>query len=71
MMSRDWMIDVLADLRSFAGANFMPGLAEHLDDAIMIAAAGLRVDGASADVLSACDFKNGSVHRTHQENGYA
>jgi hypothetical protein len=70
-MSKDWMIDVLADLRSFAGANSMQGLAEHLDDAIMIAAAELRGEGVSADVLSAYDIKNRSVHRTHQENGYA
>jgi len=65
------MIDVLADLRCFAGANAMPVLAEQLDDAIMIAAAELRGEGISADVLSACDFSDGSVHRTRQENGYA
>ncbi len=70
-MSKDWMIDVLVDLRSFAGANLMPGLAEHLDDAIMIAAAELRGEGVSADVLSVYGYENGSVPRAHKENGYA
>jgi hypothetical protein len=70
-MSRDWMIDVLADLRSFAGANTMPGLAECLDDAILVAAAEIRVDGASADMTITNAHKNGSVHRAHQDNEYA
>jgi hypothetical protein len=70
-MSKEWMIDVLNDLRSFAGANNMPGLSEALDDAMIVASAELRVEGNSADVRSAGKLTTGSVHRTHQENGYA
>jgi hypothetical protein len=38
-MRNDWILDVLADLRSFAQANDMPLLAEQLDDTALIAAA--------------------------------
>lgn len=38
-MSKEWIIDVLGDLRSFAQANAMPTLAEQLEEAIMVAAA--------------------------------
>jgi hypothetical protein len=36
-MSQEWMIDVLSDLRNFAQANGLAGLAEQLDDAILVA----------------------------------
>ena len=38
-MQQNWIIDVLTDLRAFAAANEMPGLAEQLDDARMVALA--------------------------------
>ena len=38
-MQNDWILDVLADLKSFATANGMTILAEQLDDATLIAAA--------------------------------
>ena len=41
-MKKDWMIDVLADLRAFALNNKMTVLAEHLDDAILVAATELK-----------------------------
>jgi len=37
-VKKDWMIDVLADLRACALNNKMTKLAEHLDDAILVAA---------------------------------
>ncbi|WP_299650397.1 hypothetical protein [uncultured Jannaschia sp.] len=37
-MSKEWIIDVLGDLRSFAQTNAMPCLADQLDEAIMVAA---------------------------------
>jgi hypothetical protein len=40
-MGKDWMIDVLADLRSFAQQNGMMILSEQLDDTILVAAAEL------------------------------
>jgi len=38
-MHNDWILDVLRDLTTFAHANGMPGLAEHLEDAQLLAAA--------------------------------
>ena len=40
-MAHEWVLDVLADLQSFACANDMPALAAHLDEAGLIAAAEL------------------------------
>lgn len=40
-MNADWMLDVLADLRTFAHDNRYARLAEHLDDSLLIAAADL------------------------------
>ena len=37
-MKTIWILDVLEDLKSFALANGLPVLAEHLDDARLIAA---------------------------------
>jgi hypothetical protein len=40
-MSQEWIVDVLADLQSFARQNGMSSLAEQLDDTMMVAAAEL------------------------------
>lgn len=40
-MNKDWVLDVLADLKSFARQNDLPSLAEQLDDTIMVAAADI------------------------------
>lgn len=37
-MTQDWIMDVLADLRSFAVQNEMKSLAEQLDDTLLVAA---------------------------------
>ncbi len=37
-MHNDWILDVLADLRSFALANDLAALAEQLDDTTLVAA---------------------------------
>ena len=49
-MQNEWILDVLADLRSFAEANDLPQLAEHLDDAGLIAVAEIatRVERSAA-----------------------
>ncbi|MEM8980822.1 MAG: hypothetical protein AAGD04_15150 [Pseudomonadota bacterium] len=47
-MTHDWIIDVLADLKLFARANAMPDLAEHLEDAAMVATRELAVVGAAS-----------------------
>lgn len=36
-MRSDWILDVLADLRSFALSNNLPALAEQLDDTAIVA----------------------------------
>lgn len=40
-MSKDWIIEVLGDLRGFAVTNGMPSLAEQLEEAVMVAATEL------------------------------
>ena len=36
-MSKEWIIDVLGDLRGYARANALPTLAEQLEEAITVA----------------------------------
>ncbi len=38
-MAHDWILDVLADLKTYARKNGLSALAEELDDATLIAAA--------------------------------
>lgn len=38
-MSKQWIIDVLEDMRDFADANGMPTLAQELDKSIPVAVA--------------------------------
>ena len=47
-MQNDWILDVLADLKSFATANGMNALAEQLDDATIIAAAEIASEAEKA-----------------------
>lgn len=58
-MPNDWMIDVLADIRKSAQERAMYELAEHLDDAIMIASEELSVGSDPSDVTSSNDPKPG------------
>jgi hypothetical protein len=45
-MGHDWIIDVLADLRSFARQNDMPLLGEQLEEAALVASVEIasRID---------------------------
>jgi predicted transcriptional regulator len=45
-MGQDWIIDVLADLRSFARQNDMPLLGEQLEEAALVASVEIasRID---------------------------
>ena len=36
-MRGEWILDVLSDLKNFASTSALPQLAEHLDDATLIA----------------------------------
>ena len=52
-MKAYWVIDILKDIRQFSEKNGMVELAEHLDDAIFVAASEIsaRLSGAgSVDV---------------------
>ena len=54
-MQSDWILDVLADLRTYALSRDLPMLAEHLDDTALIALAEIaalqhrNTDGAHGD----------------------
>jgi len=41
MNQNHWILDVLVDLRSFAAANDLEALADHLDETLVIAKAEL------------------------------
>lgn len=41
MQQNDWILDVLADLKTFASTNGLVALAEQLDDTQLVAAAEL------------------------------
>lgn len=44
-MQNEWILDVLADLSTFAQKNGLGGLAERLDDTRLMAAAELALTG--------------------------
>ncbi|KIT17650.1 hypothetical protein [Jannaschia aquimarina] len=44
-MSKDWIIDVLRDLRAFSADNNLPALAEHMDEALAVASVEIAQDG--------------------------
>lgn len=59
MSQYEWILDVLADLKSFADANGLTLLAEQLDDTSLIAAAEIASGGDKA-----CAERNGEQDRT-------
>jgi len=64
-VKKDWMIDVLADLRACALNNKMTKLAEHLDDAILVAASELtRASDQEAGLGECCDEVGGVSGRS-------
>ena len=65
-MSQEWIIDVLIDLRKFAGKNNLGRLGEQLDDTIHIAAAEMSKLARGGDVSGRHDSQDRSVHRTYQ-----
>jgi hypothetical protein len=50
-MKAYWVIDILKDIRQFSEKNGMVELAEHLDDAIFVAATEIGVKLAAADAI--------------------
>jgi hypothetical protein len=63
-MSQEWMIDILTDLKKFATANGLMGLAEQLDDSILVAAAELKLDGLPQASGQNYAEQDRCVHRT-------
>lgn len=49
MVQNDWILDVLADLKTFASANGLVALAEQLDDTQLVAAAELASQASRTD----------------------
>lgn len=48
MMQNDWILDVLADLRTFASANGLEALVGQLENTTLIAAAEIASQEAEA-----------------------
>jgi len=63
-MSQEWMLDLLNDLRVVAEKQAMFELAEHLDDAVLLAAREVRASKACSTVASASNELDGDVSRT-------
>jgi len=64
-MTNDWIIDVLADLKTFASENGLSALASQLDDTALIAAAEMSsLDGAAGEPVSWEATRTGRFHRT-------
>ena len=60
-MEHDWILDVLADLRSFAERNDLPALAEQLQETALLATVEISsVESAGSGNLSddASRFRN-------------
>ncbi len=70
-MNNEWIIDVLLDLRNFAEKQVMMDLAEHLDDAILIAAAEIRDLADDQHAVKVDDAKTGKISRTPREHRYS
>ncbi|MGB3408892.1 MAG: hypothetical protein WBA67_15530 [Jannaschia sp.] len=43
-MSKNWIIEVLADLHGFAAVNGLPALADQLEEALVVAIAEIGQD---------------------------
>jgi len=70
-MSNDWILDVLADLKSFALRNNLSALAEQLDDTTLVAATEIasKERGARSTLQSnvAIDGRNNRGHANGQD----
>lgn len=54
-MSQEWILDLLTDLRAAAEQGALYELAEHLDDALVIAARELRSASTCSQMASSHD----------------
>ena len=71
-MGRDWIIDVLADLRNFARDNDLPLLQAQLEEATLVAQVEIvshamsekRQRHTELDAMSGLSAKDGPLRRT-------
>ena len=64
-MANDWIIDVLADLRTYATTNGLSALACQLDDATLIAATEIASkDDRAPETVKWEVGKTGRIYRT-------
>ncbi len=64
-MANDWIIDVIADLRTYANHNGLPALARQLDDATLVAATEIASrDGGTPDATRWELGDTGKLYRT-------
>lgn len=63
-MSNNWILDVLADLKSFALRNELTALADQLDDTTLVAATEIAsMEGGAQSVQKPNAAEAGVVHR--------
>ena len=67
-MSEGWVLEMLGDARQAARAQGLNRLAEHLDDAMLLAAseyheAHWRTEATEGDVLESADAVRGAASR--------
>lgn len=71
-MSKHWILDVLTDLRAYAGANDMPVLAQHLEEAALLAVAELaQTPGVRLSVVQPDGAEIGRLPRQAANGGLA
>ena len=65
-MANDWILDVLADLKTFASKNELPNLADGLDELALVATAELATASRSGPQVMERDTHHaGRVYTTY------
>ena len=65
-MANEWILDVLADLKAFAGDNGLTAVATGLDDLTVVAAAEIASQEGRAPAAVAIECGHaGQILRTH------
>lgn len=70
-MENDWILDVLADLKTFAQKNGFVALAEQLDDATLIAATEIATSDSGLPRMVRDGETAGGYARTYRAGGDA
>jgi len=62
-MAETWILELLGSARDAARAHAMPRLAEHLDDAMLLAASEFHEAGFAAEVGTVDEFEGACAAR--------